>query len=442
MADSDVSSAGPDEATLPAGEVLGVEGDVELSDAAIAALPAEVYANSLSEYFQAWGRRLRNGESGAVPVVAGLIAIIIFFQVEQSEFKSSENLVNLLIQASPFIMFGAAELVALLLSEIDLSIGFSGACAAFIAAEINQGPVNLPWWVGVLAALGFCGAVGYLQGTLITRLGLPSFIVTLAGFLALQGVMLELADVDPTASGGVISLPGASPVYKLASGDTMSPALSWVVLAATVAVFAFFSLRRAAGRRRKNLASAPLGVTLLTIGLVAGGGLIVVLVCNANTPSGVPWVVPFVVVVIMALGFMLQRTRFGRYIYAIGSNPEAARRAGINVGRVRTLAFTVVGALAGLSGLVYASRLGSISTAVDPNIVLYAVAAAVIGGTSLFGGRGKPFHALLGGLVIAVVYNGLGLMNVSAAATYLVFAAVLIAAVTLDALVRRRGMTT
>jgi D-xylose transport system permease protein len=179
----------------------------------------------------------------------------------------------------------------------------------------------------------------------------------------------------------------------------------------------------------------------MTIVITAIGGLILVLVCNSNgSTPGVPWVVPFVLLVILGWSVVLGRSRLGRYIYAIGANPEAARRAGINVARVRTIVFAMVGVTAALAGLVYASRLGSISTDVDGgDDVLFAVAAAVIGGASLFGGRGKPLNALLGGLVIAVVFNGLGLMGVTAAIQDLVTAAVLIAAVTLDSLVRRRA---
>jgi D-xylose transport system permease protein len=186
---------------------------------------------------------------------------------------------------------------------------------------------------------------------------------------------------------------------------------------------------------------------LLTIGVTAIGGVVVLLICNANrgllTPlRGVPWVVPFVIVVLLLSSWLLARTRLGRYIYAIGANPEAARRAGINVARVRTIGFVLCSVTAGLAGLVYESRQGNIATDIDGgNLVLYAVAAAVIGGTSLFGGRGKPLHALLGGIVIAAVFNGLGLMNVSAAVQDMATAVVLIAAVTLDSLVRRRAST-
>jgi len=439
VADPDLSSGAEDHLADAPDAVVGVEAAPELSDAALSAVPADVVAQSLPDYFAAWGRRLRSGESGALPVIIGLIAVVIFFQLEQSQFLTSGNLVNLFVAASIFIMFGAAELTALLLSEIDLSVGFVGACGAFIIAELNQPPVSLPWWVGVIAGVAFTALFGSVQGTLISRLGLPSFVVTLGGFLAAEGIMLELANVDKTALGGVITLNGASPVYKLA-GAEMSPTLSWIVLAAAIAGFAAFTLRRAQRRRKQGLAAPPIGVTLLTIVLSAIGGAALVAICNANTPAGVPWVVPFILVVLAVFTFVLNRTKLGRYIYAIGGNPEAARRAGINVPLIVTIGFAMCGLIAGLAGMVYMSRLGSMSTDFDGGTyVLYAVAAAVIGGASLFGGRGRPLNPLLGGLVIAVVFNGLGLMGVGAQIQDIVTAVVLIAAVTLDSLVRRRS---
>jgi D-xylose transport system permease protein len=231
----------------------------------------------------------------------------------------------------------------------------------------------------------------------------------------------------------------ANPVQKLV-GAEMSPNLSWIVLAATVAAFAAFQLRRAQKRRNAGLAAPPIGVTVLTITLAAVGGIALVAICNANTPAGVPWIVPFVLVVLALFTFVLNRTKLGRYIYAIGGNPEAARRAGINVKLIVTIGFAMCGLIAGFAGIAYMSRLGSIATDFDGGTyVLYAVAAAVIGGASLFGGHGRPLNPLLGGLVIAVVFNGLGLMGVGAAGVDLITAAVLIAAVTLDALVRRRS---
>lgn len=414
-----------------------------LDDAALTLAAPEVLAGSLQEYMRAWMTRIRSGESGALPILGGLIVIVIFFQIEQSTFLTSLNIVNLLTQAAEYILFGVAEIFALLLSEIDLSVGYTAAVGAFVIAELIAPPVNLPWWLAILAGLAVTGAFGALQGTLITRLGLPSFVVTLGGLLFMNGVMLELANVDSSAVGGVIQIDSNSPVYKLVNSN-MSPTLSWIVLAVAIALFAAVSLSRSARRRSQGLTAPPLGVTIFTVVVTALGGIAVVVVCNLNrgalTPlRGVPWVVPVVLLILIAWTWLLSRTRLGRYIYAIGANPEGARRAGINVARIRIAGFALCGMTAGIAGLVYESRLGSMSTSVQGgNLVLYAVAAAVIGGTSLFGGRGRPLHALLGGIIIATVFNGLGLMGVSDAVQFIATAIVLIAAVTLDSLVRRR----
>jgi len=425
---------------------VAADEEEEAVDAIAVGAPAELLVSSLGEYLRAWGQRIRAGESGALPIIAGLIVIIIFFQAERSQFLSSLNIVNLLVQAAVFILLGAAEIYALVLSEIDLSTGYVAAVAGFVIAELIAPPVNLPWWLGILGGFGAAAAIGLLQGSLITRLHVPSFVVTLAGLLFWEGVMIELANVDKTAVGGVIGISSSSPVYKLVNSN-MSPAAGWIVLVVVIGLFALVSITRAARRRSQGLSAPPLSITIATIVIAAIGGILLVFVCNRNRGlliplKGVPWVIPFVGVVLLAWSVLLARTKFGRYIYAIGANPEAARRAGINVAWVRTFAFMFCSLTAGMAGLVYESRLGSMATDIDGgSLVLYAVAAAVIGGASLFGGRGKPIHALLGGIVIAAVFNGLGLMGISAAGQDMATAIVLLVAATVDALVRRRGAT-
>lgn len=437
----------------PQGSVTYREPEETLVDEEVAAqddlatTAPEVLAESLGDYLRAWGKRIRSGESGAVPVLVGLVLIIIFFQIQQSSFLTAGNLVNLFEQAALYILFGAAEIYALLLSEIDLSVGAVAGVGGFVIAELIAPPVNLVWWLGIAGGLVVCLMIGLLQGTLITRLHLPSFVVTLGGLLGFTGVIILLAQVDKTAVGGVISISTTSPVYNLVNAN-MSVTLSWVVLIVILAVYAFVSIRGAARRRSHGLSAPPMSVVLLRVGLAAVAGVVVVFICTLNrgagliTLSGVPWVILLVLLVIGVWSFLLGRTKIGRYIYAIGANPEAARRAGINVPWVRTTAFMLCSFTGGLAGLVYASRLGSIATDIEVgNFVLYAVAAAVIGGTSLFGGRGKMLHALLGGMVIAVVFNGLALMGISAAGQDIATAIVLILAVTVDSLVRRRGAT-
>ncbi|HEY1733557.1 MAG TPA: hypothetical protein VGG23_03840 [Acidimicrobiales bacterium] len=414
------------------------------SDGIAATVPMpEVVADSLGEYLRAWWARIKNGDSGVLPILAGLAIIIVIFQVQEPVFLSAGNIVNLLTQAAVFVLLGLAEIFALVLSEIDLSTGFVAAVGGMITAELLASPNDWPWWSAVLVGLAATAAIGALQGTLITRLRLPSFIVTLAGLLGWEGVLIWLADIDKGAVGGVVRITNPV-VYNLVNGN-MSPLAGWVTLVVVVGLYAAVSVTRTLRRRRQGLSAPPLSITVATIAVVAVVGVALVVVCNVNRGrlvplQGVPWVVPFVLAVVLAWSWLFARTRTGRYLYAIGANPEAARRAGINVARVRTIGFMMASLTAGMAGLVYESRLGSIATDVDGGtLVLYAVAAAVIGGASLFGGRGKPVHALLGGVVIAAVYNGLGLLGVSAAGQDMATALVLLAAVSVDSLVRRRG---
>jgi D-xylose transport system permease protein len=415
------------------------------TDLDVVAVAPEVLADSLGDYLKAWGRRIRAGESGALPIVVGLIVIIIFFQIERSRFDSAINLVDLLQQAAVYVLLGAAEVFALILSEIDLSVGWVLAVGGFAIAELVAPPVNFPWWLAILCGFGATAAIGYLQGTLITRLHIPSFVVTLGGLLFFEGIAIELATIDKSAVGGVMSVSTTNPIFKLVNSN-ITPGVSWVILVVVLAAFAALTLSRAARRRSQGLTAPPLSITLATIAVTAIGGIVLVYICNLNRGSavvslrGVPWVVPFVGLVLLAYSILLGRTRVGRYLYAIGANPEAARRAGINVPRMRRLAFTLSAMTAGIAGLVYVSFLGSISTDVPGgNYTLYGVAAAVIGGASLFGGRGKPIHALLGGLVIGIVFNGLALMGISAAGQYIATGIVLVVAAAVDALVRRSG---
>jgi D-xylose transport system permease protein len=409
-----------------------------LAEEELKAVAPEVLADSLGDYFRAWWQRIKNGESGALPVLLGLIGIVIFFQAERSVFLSDGNLIDLFEQATIYVMLGAAEIFALLLSEIDLSLGYGAGVGAFIIAELIADPVNLPWWLGIICGLLAMAVLGGFQGALIAWLNLPSFVVTLGGQLGFLGLMEVIANADSSAVGGVITISSDSPVYKLVN-DTMSDGLGWAMLAAALLVYAGTALWRRHQRRTKGLTTQALGVTLLAIGAAAIAGVALVWICNANTPSGVPWVIPFVLLVIAFYSWLLARTRIGRYIYAVGANREAARRAGINVKRVLTFGFIMSSVTAGLAGLIYESTTGSMSIDIDGGeLVLFAVAAAVIGGASLFGGKGKMVHALIGGVVIATVSNGLAVMGVGTAATYMATAGVLIIAVSLDALVRRR----
>lgn len=412
--------------------------------ATAAAVPATV-AESLGEYVRSWLKQVRSGESGVLPVVGGLALLVVIFQSQNSTFLSAGNLTNLLVQSAVFILLGMAEVFVLLLGEIDLSIGYVAGIGAVVTAELAASPHDVPWWIAILAGLAATTAIGALQGTLVTRLQLPSFVVTLAGLLGWEGVLIYLVDHAGGNNGGTI--PITNNILNDIVNGNLSVAAGWVVMVVAVASFGLFSILRARHRRASGLAAPPASLTLLKATVMALAGVLVALVCNANRGAlivlrGVPWVVLIVLAVLGAWTFLLGRTRFGRYVYAIGGNAEAARRAGVSLTKIRTLAFMLSGLTSGAAGIVYASRLGSISTDIDGGtLVLYAVAAAVIGGTSLFGGRGKMLHALLGGLVIAAIYNGMGLLGMSAAAQDMVTALVLLVAVTVDA-VARRGRTT
>jgi D-xylose transport system permease protein len=434
-----------DEGTPPA---KAAEDDPTAAKTALAgeqlvALAPEILADSLGDYVRAWWKRIKGGESGALPIIVGLIVIFIFFEVQSSAFLTATNIVNLFVQAAFFILLGMAELYALILSEIDLSVGFAGAVGAAIAMALIGAPQNWPWWAGLIVGMAACGLIGAFQGTIITRLRIPSFVVTLAGLLGWQGVLIYVFDVDKGAVGGVINISN-NVIDDLVSGN-MTPVASWIVLVVVVGLFALYSVLSTARRRSQGLSAPPLSITLLAVGAVAVAGVVLVYVCNLNrgvvTPvRGVPWVIPVILVILLLQSFLLTRTRLGRYIYAIGASPEAARRAGIKVARVRTIAFALVSVTAGLAAVVYASRLGSISVGFDGGTyVLYAVAAAVIGGASLFGGYGKAIHPLLGGLVIATLTNGLALLNISTAGTDIATAIVLLVAVAVDSILRHRG---
>ena len=406
-------------------------------------LAPDVLAESLGDYLHAWWRRIRGGESGALPIIVGLVVIFVFFEIQSSAFLTATNIVNLFVQAVFIILLGMAELYALILSEIDLSVGFVGAVGAAIALALMGSPQNWPWWAAVIVGMGACVVIGAFQGIVITRLRIPSFVVTLAGLLGWQGVLIYVFDVDKGAVGGVITVSN-NIIVDLVSGN-MTPLAGWIMLVVLVGLYAFVSLFRASRRRAQGLSTPPLSITIATIVAVAAAGFALVFICNLNRGSlsvleGVPWVIPFLLVVFAFQSFILSRLRLGRYIYAIGASPEAARRAGINVTLIRTIAFALCSFTAGLAALVYASRLGSFSVGFDGGTyVLFAVAAAVIGGASLFGGYGKTLHPVLGGLVIATLTNGLALLNISTAGTDIATALVLLVAVAVDSTLRRRG---
>ena len=415
--------------------------DEEVAAQAASAAP-EVMADTFGEYVKIWWTRVRSGDSGALPVILGLVAIVVYFQARNSLFLSAGNLVNLIEQAAWIVTLGMAEVFVLLLGEIDLSIGYSSVIGAVFTAWLLVPPNPAPWPLAVLAGLAFPVVYGLIQGVIITWLRLPSFVVTLAGQLAGLGILLEIINTAAPGSGGTIRL--YSSVLLDIEGGAMSPLAGWIVMAVAVVLGAIVLVGRDTRRRAGGLAAPPPSVTWLKVAAMAIAGVVVVLIGNTNRGAGlvvvrgVPWVILVVLVVVVAWSFLLGRTRFGRYMYAIGGNAEAARRAGINLSRIRVGAFALTGLTAGITGIILASELGSISSNVNGGQnVLYAVAAAVIGGVSLFGGRGKMLGAVLGGLIVAIIYNGLQLLGLGAAPQAIWTAIVLLAAVTVDTVARR-----
>ena len=420
------------------------EGAPDLT-AAVVDVPPEIIAQSLGQYIRAWAARIRGGDAGVLPVAVALVAVVIVFTLVSPNhvFFGNRNFVNLFDQSAVFIVLAMGEGFVLLLGEIDLSIGYVAGIGGTVAAQLVQPGTNLPWWLAIIAALIACAGIGALHGVIITRLRIPSFVVTLAGYLIWYGVLLIIlgnaGQVGITA--GAVQ-PNQQALYGIVY-SYIDANVSWIALVVIVGVLGSVMWRRDSARRRSGLVAPPVGLTVAKIVLIAAAGIAVVAICNLNRGLflpiiGVPWVVPLVLVVLVAWTLLLERTQFGRHMYAVGGNSEAARRAGINVPRVRTLAFVLCSMTAGVAGVIYASQLGGMTTNIQGgSLVLYAVAAAVIGGTSLFGGRGRAIHGLLGGLVIGAIYNGLYLLGLPIQYQLIITGLVLLAAVSVDSLSRK-----
>jgi D-xylose transport system permease protein len=429
----------------PAGTAGAGTADLTL-DATVAAaeVPPELIAQSLGQYVRVSWLRIRAGNSGVLPVVLGLVVVAVGFQIANSKFLSALNLVNLFEQSTVYMLLAMAEIFVLLLGEIDLSVGLVMGLGSVVVAELVQpSGANWPWWAAIIATLLACAAVGAIQGTLVARLKMPSFIVTLGGLLILEGVAIIVlgGSLVGIGNGGFTN---EVYLYNIFWG-TFSPVVGWILLVVVVGVAGTGLWLQDVRKRRRGLETAPRSLTAMKIVLMAVAGAAVVAICNVNrahsgTIEGVPFILPIVLVVLIASTALLQRTRFGRYVYAIGGNAEAARRAGVRLPAVRTWCFVLAGLISGIAGVLFASWQVSLTTNIikaSNSYVLLAVAAAVIGGTSLFGGRGKTIHGVLGGLVIGGIYNGLYLLGVSSQWIDVVVAGVLLAAAIIDVLSRR-----
>ncbi len=388
--------------------------------------------------------RVRGGDVGSLPAILGLVVLVIAFSIlRPNTFTNAFNIANLVNQASAVIVIAMGLVFVLLLGEIDLSAGWTAGVSAAVMGVVATRQ-SWPWWVAVLACLATGAIIGTIIGLLVARLGIPSFVVTLALFLALQGVLLKII-----GEGGTIAIRDSK--LLAINNKTLPVWLGWALYVVVVALYAAVSLRRAMSRRAGGLQSEGVSVIIakvVVIALLLGAVTAFLSKERSRNPlvssiKGLPEVVVLLVVLLVGLTFVLARTPFGRHVYAVGGNAEAARRAGINVKLIKQMCFVIGSTLAAVGGILIASRDNSISpTTGGAETLLYAVGAAVIGGTSLFGGKGKILDAVLGGLVIAVIINGMGLLNQPSSVVFIVTGLVLLIAASVDALSRRRAAST
>ncbi|MEA2456382.1 MAG: D-xylose transport system permease protein, partial [Thermoleophilaceae bacterium] len=391
---------------------------------------ARASQGTLGDYARRWWGDVKQGELGSLPIIIGLIIIAVVFQSQNDRFLTASNFVNLIVQSAAFATIAMGIVFVLLLGEIDLSVGYVSGVAGVIAAVLlipDGNELSTP--IAVALALGSGIAIGTLHGLIITKIGIPSFVVTLAGLIAWNGVVLLLI-----GSRGTVVLQNSF-LIGLAN-DFLPESTSWALWLLAVLIFAGIQLNEVRVRRKAELGHDPFAVIGLRVAAlaVALGAAVYV----ANQDRGIPYLFLLVGFFLLFWGFVLSRTRFGRYVYAVGGNAEAARRAGINVDRIRIAVFAICSFMAAVGGLVLASRLRSVDTnAGGGSILLYSIAAAVIGGTSLFGGVGHIKSAILGALVIASIDNGLGLLGLGSGEKFVITGGVLLLAVTVDSLSRR-----
>ncbi len=374
--------------------------------------------------------RVRSGDLGILPVVAGLVVIWTVLQALNPLFLSSANLVNLALECVPVGIMALGVVCMLLVGEIDLSVGSASGLSSAVMAVlfVDQG---LPAWVAVLAAVLLGCALGWIYGQIFNRFGVPSFVITLAGLLGLLGVQLYVLGAK-----GSINLPFDSGLVTFAQLAFVPPWLSYVLVVLAAAALFASGAAHARSRRAAGLSAASVRFLVLrSAALLIGSGAVVYYL---NQTRGVGWMFVFFLALVLVMHYVLVRTKFGKSLYAVGGNAEAARRAGINVRAVYTSAFIMCTTLAAVGGVLAAARLAAVNqSSGGGDINLNAIAAAVIGGTSLFGGRGTAFAALLGIVVIQSISSGLTLLNLDSSFRFMVTGAVLLLAVALDSVARR-----
>jgi D-xylose transport system permease protein len=374
-------------------------------------------------------RRLRGGELGAWPVIIGLIVIWIVFQSLNNRFLTAQNLSNMTLQIASTGIISVGVVLVLLLGEIDLSVAsVAGVAAASLAVmSVRHG---MPEILATILVLLIGAAIGLFQGSIFARLGVPAFVVTLAGNIGWLGLQLWLLSPE-----GTINIPYDGFVASL-THTYMVPVVGWIIGIAIVVLYALAALR---GRQRRLAAGLPVpSQTMLLVRIVGLAVLVLATVVVLNAWKGVPLALLIFVGFVVVFDLILRRTQYGRKVFALGGNVEAARRAGINVALIRISVFVLASALAAVGGVLAASRGYSAGQSTPgPDVLLVAISAAVIGGTSLFGGRGSTYSALLGSLVLGSITSGMFLLQLDSSVRYMITAAVLLAAVILDSLARR-----
>jgi D-xylose transport system permease protein len=375
------------------------------------------------------GRKLAQGEAGPLLVMLMVAAIWTFFQFQNDRFLSPGNLTNLMLQQAAVATISIGVVLILLLGEIDLSVGaVSGLCASAMAVMIVQRQV--PSVLAVLAALALGALIGLFNGFMITRFRIPSFVVTLAGSLAWVG--LQLLVLGET---GTINL--SDPFVIGLTNTFFPPAIGWLVALLAIALTLAFALFGRARRRSAGLGVGSLRALVLRVGVIGAAFLAMVFVVNED--RGLPLVVCIVFAMALAFSYLTERTRLGRHIFAVGGGAEAARRAGIKIDHVRIIVFTLASTLAAAGGVLASSRLMAVNQSSGASdLLLMAIAGPVIAGTSLFGGRGSVWSALLGAVVIGSIANGMNLLAFSSSVKFIVTGAVLITAVTIESVTRMR----
>ncbi|MFF4036673.1 sugar ABC transporter permease [Streptomyces sp. NPDC001816] len=428
----DKTSANVDEAPEAPKDVV----NPEAAAAAVTAVDPRllVREQGLLGYWTEFKRKMKAGELGSLPVVLGLAIICIIFQVLNSEFLSAQNISNITVTMVGTGMISVGIVFVLLLGEIDLSVGsVSGAASALAAVlTVNQG---WPEWLAVLVAIAVGAAIGSLHGFFFAVLGAPAFAVTLAGLLFWLGFMLKVLGED-----GTINLDSDGLIGKLTTYTFTDVAAAYGLAVVVVGLFFVSSFlgnrrREAAGVPSRPLSDTVLRTVLLAVVSFAGAYMY-------NQYKGLPLATVIFLAFLVATDFVLRRTAYGRKIFALGGSVEASRRAGINVTAVRISVFAISGGFAAIGGLFLASKIASANqSAGTGDLLMNAIAAAVIGGTSLFGGRGRTWNALLGVLVIVSIQYGLQLESIAEPVKYMITAAVLLTTVVIDSITRKTQKT-